>query len=112
MCFARWPSVLRAREQIVKLRIGRGDKTPLPGFEENDYVRAAHSDQRTCRDLLAEWKVVRDASSALASSLPETHWANAGICNESPMTTRALLYIILGHTDHHLGVLRDRYGVR
>jgi uncharacterized damage-inducible protein DinB len=94
------------------LRIGRGDTTPLPGFEENDYVRAACSDRRTFSDLLAEWSVVRDASSALALSLPEADWANAGTCNGGPMTARALLFIILGHTDHHLGVLGDRYGVR
>ena len=94
------------------LRIGRGDTTPLPGFEENDYVRAARSDRRSFGDLLAEWSVVRDASSALASGMPETDWVNLGTCNGSPMTTRALLYIILGHTEHHLGVLADRYGVR
>ena len=93
------------------LRIGRGDTTPLPGFEENDYVRAAHSDRRPLSDLLAEWAIVRDASSALASSLPEGDWTNAGTCNDGPMTPRALLYVILGHTDHHLGVLAERYGV-
>jgi uncharacterized damage-inducible protein DinB len=94
------------------LRIGRGDTTPLPGFEENDYVRAARSDRRPFSDLLAEWSVVRDASSTLALSLPEADWTNAGTCNGGPMTARALLFIILGHTDHHLGVLSDRYGVR
>jgi hypothetical protein len=94
------------------LRIGRGDTTPLPGFEENDYVRAARSDRRPFGELLAEWAVVRDASAALASSLPEADWANAGTCNGGPMTARALLYIILGHTEHHLGVLADRYEVR
>ena len=93
------------------LRIGRGDTTPLPGFEEDDYVRAARSDRRSFSDLLAEWSVVRDASTALASSMPETDWVNVGTSNGSPMTTRALLYIILGHTEHHLAVLADRYGV-
>jgi hypothetical protein len=28
------------------------------------------------------------------------------------MSTRALLYIVLGHTEHHLAVLADRYEVR
>ena len=94
------------------LRIGRGDTTPLPGFEENDYARAAQFGPPPFSDLLAEWSVVRDATSALASSLPETDWAHVGTCNGGPMTARALLFIILGHTDHHLGVLADRYGVR
>jgi uncharacterized damage-inducible protein DinB len=93
------------------LRIGRGDATPLPGFEENDYARAARSDRRLFRELLAEWGVVRDATITLASSLPETDWANIGTSNNAPMSARALLYIIVGHTEHHLAVLNDRYGV-
>ena len=94
------------------LRIGRGDRTPLPGFEENDFARAAHSDDRSFKDLLDEWAVVRDGTSSLARGLPETDWANQGTSNDAPMSARALLYIILGHTEHHLSVLGDRYGVR
>jgi uncharacterized damage-inducible protein DinB len=94
------------------LRIGRGDRTPLPGFEENDYARRAQSDRRPFAHLLAEWSVVRDATSALATSLPVSDWANEGVSNGAPATARALLYIILGHTEHHMAVLADRYGVR
>jgi uncharacterized damage-inducible protein DinB len=93
------------------LRIGRGDTTPLSGFEENDYARAAGAHQRPYRDVLAEWAVIRDATSALASGLPERDWANQGTSNDAPTSARALLYIILGHTEHHLAVLADRYGV-
>ncbi len=94
------------------LRIGRGDTTPLAGFEESDYARAAGAHGRLFSDLLAEWSVVRDATSALASSLPGTNWTNQGTSNDAPTTARALLYIILGHTEHHLAVLGERYGVR
>ena len=93
------------------LRIGRGDMTPLPGFDENEYVRAAQSDERRLTDLLAEWAVVRDATLALASSLPDASWTNVGRSNDAAMSARALLYIILGHTEHHLAILADRYGV-
>ena len=34
------------------LRIARGDTTPLAGFEQDDYVRNAHSADRTLDDLL------------------------------------------------------------
>jgi hypothetical protein len=94
------------------LRIGRGDTTPLPGFDENDYARTARADRRPLTDLLTEWSIVRDATAALARNLPETDWANRGMSNDAPMTARALLYIILGHTEHHLAVLADRYRVR
>ena len=94
------------------LRIGRGDTTPLPGFEENDYARAARSDRRQFKDVLDEWTMVRGATTALAASLPEADWANVGTTNQAPMSARALLYVVLGHTEHHLAVLADRYGVR
>ena len=94
------------------LRIARGDATPLPGFEENDYARAARSDRRPFSDVLAEWSIVRDATTALAASIPEGDWAKVGTSGDAPMSARALLYIVLGHTEHHLAVLADRYGVR
>jgi len=94
------------------LRIGRGDQTPLPGFEENDYARAAQSDRRRFSEVLAEWSTVRAATMALAASLPEADWANVGTSNDAPISARALLYIVLGHTEHHMAVLADRYDVR
>jgi hypothetical protein len=93
------------------LRVGRGDATPLPGFEENDYVVAARSDDRRMPDLLDEWQAVRSATSALVRALPSEAWANRGTSNGHPVSTRALLYIVLGHADHHLNVLHTRYGV-
>lgn len=93
------------------LRIGRGDGTPLPGFDENEYAQTAQSDRRTLNDLVHEWIAVREATVTLARSLPETAWASVGTMSGSTISARALLYIILGHTEHHLGVLRDRYGV-
>jgi uncharacterized damage-inducible protein DinB len=94
------------------LRIGRGDRTPLPGFEENDYARAAQSDRRQFSEVLAEWSAVRAATMALAASLPDADWVNVGTSNDAPLSARALLYIVLGHTEHHMAVLADRYHVR
>ena len=93
------------------LRTARGDATPLPGFEENDYAHTARAADRRVSDLLGEWSVVRDATTALARGVPEASWANRGTSNHAPITARALLYIVLGHTEHHLSVLAERYGV-
>src|SRR5688572_4959251 len=91
------------------LRIGRGDETPLPGWEENDYVRTAGADARPFRDLIDEWAVVRDGTSALAAAMPADAWDRRGTANGAPVSARALLYIILGHTEHHRAVLEERY---
>jgi hypothetical protein len=93
------------------LRLARGDSTPLPSFEENEFAKTAGSDARTIADLAAEMTVVRDASVRLFASLPDDAWARRGIVSGREATVRALAYITTGHAQHHLGVLRERYGV-
>jgi hypothetical protein len=94
------------------LRIGRGDGTPLAGFDENEYVPAGRFDDRPLGDLLNEWGTVRDATIALVRGMPADSWPRRGVSNGAPMTARALLFVIVGHVEHHRAVLADRYGVR
>jgi hypothetical protein len=93
------------------LRISRGDQTPLPGFDENAYVPAGRFDTRLLRSLMAEFRSVRQSTLAMVQGLPAECWANRGEASGNPVTARALAYIIPGHVSHHLGVLRDRYGL-
>jgi uncharacterized damage-inducible protein DinB len=91
------------------LRIARGDATPLAGFEEDDYVRAAGFDRRTLTDLRAEFQAVRRATLALIRSLDAEAFARRGTANQNPVTAAALAHILFGHTSHHMSILRDRY---
>ena len=91
------------------LRIARGDTTPLPGYDETAYVPAGRFDDRPLPMLLAELRAVRLSTAALLEGLPDDAWGRWGEANGSPVTTRALAYIIVGHAAHHLGVLRSRY---
>jgi hypothetical protein len=93
------------------LRIGRGDQTPLPGFEEDDYVRGGAFDRRPLADLLDDWTAVRDATIALANGMPFDAWTRRGTASGSGVSARALLYIVIGHVEHHRGVLEARYGL-
>ena len=91
------------------LRIGRGDTTPLPGWEENDYALAAKADARATADLLADFQVARLASLELFRSLSDEAWLQRGTSNGHNLTARCIPYICLGHTAHHLAVIRERY---
>ena len=56
------------------LRIGRGDTTPLPGFEQDDYVPASDADSRPLASILEEYDAVRAATlSLLESFTPGRH---------------------------------------
>ncbi len=93
------------------LRFARADATPLPGFEETAWVPAGDFDRRPLAALLAEFAAVRAATLALVTGLDEAAWRRQGTANGSPVSVRALAAIIAGHELHHLGILRDRYGV-
>jgi hypothetical protein len=91
------------------LRIGRGDATPLPGWEEDDYARTAQADGRPVADLLADFEATRRASLELFRSLPDGAWERLGNSNGRPLSARSIPYVCLGHAAHHLTVIRDRY---
>lgn len=91
------------------LRIGRGDETPLAGFDENVYIPPAEFERRPLAEVLAEFEAVRAATVALFAGLPEAAWTRWGTASERRVTVRALAHIIAGHELHHVEVLRTRY---
>jgi uncharacterized damage-inducible protein DinB len=93
------------------LRIARGDTTPLPGFEQDDYVATASFNSLSMDDLLEELWSVRAATLSLAKHLPPEALSRRGTASGNPVSVRALLYIIAGHERHHLAVLKELYGV-
>jgi uncharacterized damage-inducible protein DinB len=91
------------------LRMARADRTPLPGFDENDFVANARFDERGIGDLLDEFNAVRRASLYLYRSLSDEEAARRGVANGVDTSVRALIYISAGHAAHHLGILRTKY---
>lgn len=91
------------------LRFGRGDRTPLPGFDEQVYAPAGNFDARPLPDLAAELDAVRQATIALFGGFDAEALARRGPANNQEISVRALAYVIAGHERHHLGILRERY---
>jgi uncharacterized damage-inducible protein DinB len=91
------------------LRIARGDQTPLPGWNENRFMEAVRFDRRSMDSLVDEWADARRATLSLVRGLEPEAAERRGIANDSPVSVRALVYIVAGHTDHHLNVVRTRY---
>lgn len=91
------------------LRFARGDRTPLPGFDENRYAAQAGADRRPVAELAAEHDAVRAATLALLGSLAPDVLRRDGEASGHRMSVRALAWVIAGHERHHLRVLRERY---
>ena len=93
------------------LRIGRGDRTPLPAFDENAYVAAAGFDARPLTLLLGDFVSVRAATLSLLGAFGDEIWPRHGVVNGNAMSVRAVAHIIAGHAEHHFRILRERYGL-
>jgi hypothetical protein len=91
------------------LRIARADKTPLPGFEENNYVAAANANQRHLKGLLEEFAAVRHSTLLLFKSFSDEELARKGTASNVEVSARAIGFIILGHLKHHQRIFRERY---
>lgn len=91
------------------LRIARGDQTPLPGFEQDDFVKNGGFAERTLASLAEEFGLVRSASVALFWSFPEASWSRRGVASQKEVTVRALAFMTVGHQIHHRIILEERY---
>jgi hypothetical protein len=91
--------------------ISRGETASLPGFDEGAYVKASRFDERTLGDLARDFAAIREANLTVLRRLDDAEWDRTGTANGKTVSVRALAYIMAGHVRHHLGILRDRYGV-
>ena len=91
------------------LRFARGDETPLPGFEQDDFVEHGNHNARTLADLADEYEAVRGATLALFRSFDDAAWQRSGVASDNEMSVRAAAYVTAGHELHHVKILRERY---
>lgn len=90
------------------LCIARGDKTALPSFEQDEYVRESGANRRGLKSLLDEFVNLRRANIAMFYGLSPLSWKRTGTVSDGLMSVRALAYIIAGHEMRHLKLLRAR----
>jgi hypothetical protein len=91
------------------LRIARGDTTPLPGFEQDDYVRFSGFEDRRLSDLLGEFETVRASTISLFRGIPHEAWNRRGVVSQFSVTVRGLAFHTAGHEMHHVKILREKY---
>lgn len=91
------------------LRFSRGDRTNLPGFDEDEYVPNSGATDRTIENILAEYNALRSSSILFFENMTPGMLTRKGIANGQEISVRSLGYIIPGHEIHHLAVIRERY---
>jgi uncharacterized damage-inducible protein DinB len=91
------------------LRIARGDKTPLPGYEQDDYAKESGADERDFKDIVEEFLNVRRSTVSLLKSLYSKQLLYTGTSNNNPVSVRTLCYMLAGHEIHHIKVVKEKY---
>jgi len=91
------------------LRVSRGDKTPIEGFEQDDYIATSRANDRTFSNLIDEFAFERQANLIMVSNIDDETSELMGTASDKPVSVRALTYIMAGHVKHHLKILADRY---
>ncbi len=91
------------------LAFARGDKSSLPGFDENEYAKRSNAHHRGMEDLLEEFISVRVATHHMFESFDESMLKMVGNANGQEMSVRAIYLITYGHAMHHMAVIKERY---
>ncbi|WP_044175227.1 DinB family protein [Flectobacillus major] len=99
-------------ERIFSYRslcIARGEKAPLPGFDENEYMAMSNFSEQSFESLLEQYRLVRESSIALYASMTEEIASRMGNANGFEVSARAYAWAIAGHEAHHISILKERY---
>ena len=93
------------------LRIARGDKAALPGMDQNDFMANSFVADRSMTSLIAEFSGLRAATMTLMDSLRAEVLDWKGNASGFDITVRAQGWVLAGHCEHHMTILKDRYGI-
>jgi hypothetical protein len=91
------------------LAIARGERQPLPGMDQDEYMAGANFDELTLAGLLEQFEHLRRANVLMLRGLSGEAWTRRGTASDNEVTVRAIAYIIAGHEAHHVKILRERY---
>ncbi len=87
----------------------RGDRIALPGFNQDIWMEQVRVEHRTIKDIMKEFKAVRDNTLFLLDQCSEEQSMFTGMASNWKVSVRAYFYIVVGHHLHHSKILSERY---
>lgn len=91
------------------LCIARGETKPLPGMDQDLYVKNGNFNKRQLFDLVYEFRLLRESNILLFGGLEKSVYNNKGNASGYDVTVLALMFMLVGHERHHLNILIERY---
>ncbi len=93
------------------LRFATGDKTDLPGWDENHYAACHYGNAHSPVDLAEEFSSLREANLRLVKRLEPAAWDQLGTADGRGMSVRTIAWLMAGHWLHHKAILVQRLGL-
>ena len=87
----------------------RDDSVELPGMDPDEYVRAGRFNEWTLAELLDELTALRHANVIAFRHMAPEATKRRGVASGSPVSVRALIYILAGHVNYHIEDLTEKY---
>ncbi len=91
------------------LWFARGFDAPLPSYDQAIAAAGAAADAVDWAAHVEEFRRVRLATLSLFDNMPAEAWDRTGVASGNRFSVRAMAYIIAGHWEHHVKILRERY---
>lgn len=91
------------------LSFARGEQNPLAGYDHEAYVVQSNADYRSLKDLLEEWRTLRQSTIQLFQSFSSSMLETTGNANGLDIGVEQLMYVIIGHELHHMHIIHTRY---
>lgn len=91
------------------LRFARNDMTALASFEQDEFVANGRHNERDMESIIEEFVHTRKSNLILFKTFNEGELSRKGMASDRLISVYALLYIIVGHLNHHKFILQQRY---
>ncbi len=91
------------------LCFARGERAPLPGFDQDAYAAHSQPELRTLAELIEEFQWMRGGHLRFWRGLPEAAWQRRGVASGGEFEVAAIPWILAGHESHHRRIIRERY---
>jgi hypothetical protein len=91
------------------ITFARKDKTALPSFDENTWAEQSMAAQRDWKEMIAEFKLLRGSTIKMFASFDDGQLRSIGTASNKEINVLALGYILAGHVEHHINIIKERY---
>lgn len=92
------------------LRLGRGDETPLPGFDQDQFASVVDVSQRDFKEMVEEFRLLRLTTEQLFKGFTPEDLLRMGHVSGGSVSVRAVGFMLSGHVLHHAKLYWEAYG--